>query len=91
MFTSMCIKNNPYLFNKNLNEYMKKSNEKYIKELIKNNKEYNNKQNLKQLMFGVGTNPNNPSSNPISQNFLFTGLFFLSLPTLLYYFYSKRN
>ena len=36
MFTSMCIKNNPYLFNKNLNEYMKKSNEKYIKELIKN-------------------------------------------------------
>jgi hypothetical protein len=89
MFTSMYIKQNAYLFNQNLNDYIKKTNEKSIKQLIENNKKYNDEQNLKQIMFG--TTPNIPLSNPTSQNFLLTGLFFISLPTLLYYFYSKRN
>ena len=88
MFTSMYIKKNNYLFNKNFND-IKKSNEKYIKQLIENNKKYNDEQNLKQIMFGA--TPNIPLSNPTSQNFLLTGFFFLSLPTLLYYLYSKRN
>jgi hypothetical protein len=89
MFTSMYIKKNAYQFNQNLNDYIKKTNEKCIKQLIENNKKYNDKQNLNQIMFA--TTPNIPLSNPTSQNFLLTGFFFLSLPTLLYYFYSKRN
>jgi hypothetical protein len=88
MFTSMNIKKNGYLFHKNFND-IKKSNEKYIKQLIENNKKYNDEQHIKQIMFGA--TPNIPLSNPTSQNFLLTGFFFLSLPTLLYYFYSKRK
>ena len=88
MFTSMYIKKNAYLFNKNFNE-IKKSNDKYIKQLIKYNKKDIDEQNIKKIMFGA--TPNIPLSNPTSHNFLLTGFFFLSLPTLLYYFYSKRN
>ena len=44
MFTSMYIKKNSYLFNPDLNDYIKKSNDKYMKQMI----EYNKKRELKK-------------------------------------------
>ena len=39
MLASMYNKKNSYLFNTDLNDYIKKSNEKYIKQMIEYNKE----------------------------------------------------
>lgn len=79
----MYIKKNSCLFNSDLNDYIKKSNDKYIKQMI----EYNKERELKKIMFGY--DEPSPPQIPSNTHILF-GFGVLSLTTIIYYFYSKR-
>ena len=70
--------------NRVLNDYVKNSNVQYIRKIIADT-EYKNK---KQLLFGE-KRPKfsvNDQNNMVAPSFLL-----LSLTTILYYFYSKKN
>ena len=84
MLTSMYNKKNAYLFNPDLNDYIKKSNEKYIKQMI----EYKKERELKKIMYGF--DEPSPPQKPPNTHILF-GFSFLSLTTIIYYFYSRRR
>ena len=84
MFTSMYIKKNANLFNPDLNDYIKKSNDKYIKQMI----EYNKERELKKIMYGFDVSP--APQIPPNTHILF-GFGFLSLTSIIYYFYSRKN
>jgi hypothetical protein len=84
MFTSICIKKNSCLFNPVLNDYIKKSNDKYMKQMI----EYNKKRELKKIIFGF--DEPSPPQIPPNTHILF-GFGFLSLTSIIYYFYSRKN
>jgi hypothetical protein len=84
MLASMYNKKNSYLFNTDLNDYIKKSNEKYIKQMI----EYNKERELKKIMYGYDVPY--PPQKPPNTHILF-GFGFLSLTTIIYYFYSRRT
>ena len=64
-----------------LNEYLKNSEYKYMKN-INNNIENRNK---KKMIFGK--NQDNEESNSLV---IVPSIYFLSLTTIIYYFYSKR-
>lgn len=83
MFTSICIKKNSCLFNPVLNDYIKKSNDKYMKQMI----EYNKKRELKKI---IGFDEPSPPQIPPNTHILF-GFGFLSLTSIIYYFYSRKN
>ena len=84
MLYSMYIKKNSYLFNPDLNNYIKKSNDKYMKQMI----EYNKERELKKIIFGFDVSP--PPQIPPNTHILF-GFGFLSLTSIIYYFYSRKN
>jgi hypothetical protein len=84
MLTSAYIKKNAYVFNPDLNAYIKKNNDKYIKQMI----EYNKEKEQKKVMFG--NDIPFPPQKPPTKNILL-GFGFLSLTTFIYYFYSRRN
>ena len=84
MFTSMYIKKNSNFFNPDLNDYIKKSNDKYMKQMI----EYNKKRELKKIIYDF-VEPSPPQIPP-NKHILF-GFGFLSLTTILYYFYSRKK
>ena len=73
-----------------LNDYVKQSNPQYIRNIIKD-VEYTNK---KRVLFGE----NIPKFNVYDNNCLYdqisvinSSILFLSLTTILYYFYSNKN
>jgi|688.fasta_scaffold2594220_2 hypothetical protein len=81
MLTSLYIKKNPLWLNKNLSECIKKSNDNYAKQMI----EYSKERKVKNLILGI-----NDSLPPIEPNkLILSGIGFLSLTTIVYYFYSK--
>jgi|688.fasta_scaffold888254_2 hypothetical protein len=84
MFTSLYIKKNAYLFNPDLNDYIIKSNDKYMKQMI----EYKKERELKKIMYGF--DEPSPPQKPPNTHILF-GFSFLSLTTIIYYFYSRRS
>jgi len=63
-----------------LNDYIKKNNEKYIRDIVKTI-EYKNQ---KQKIFG-----DDEPKQEIS--LVIPSIFLLSLTTIIYYFYSKRS
>ena len=72
--------NRPLIVNPVLNEYIKNSNDKYIKSIIKNI-EYNNQH---KKIFGEQVINEETS-------IIIPSVFLLSLTTIIYYFYSIRN
>jgi predicted metal-dependent RNase len=63
-----------------LNDYIKKNNEKYIRDIVKTI-EYKNQ---KQKIFG--------DDEPKQEvSLVIPSIFLLSLTTIIYYFYSKRS
>ena len=72
----------PFIVNPVLNEYLKNSEYKYIKN-INNIIENRNK---KKMIFGKNQHNDESTSLIIVPN-----IFFLSLTTIIYYFYSKIN
>jgi hypothetical protein len=83
MLTSLYIKKNPLWLNKNLSECIKKNNDNYAKQMI----EYSKERKVKNLILGINESfpPNDPNK------LILSGICFLSLTTLVYYFYSKRR
>lgn len=79
-----------FIVNPVLNDYVKNSNSQYIKNIIKD-AEYTNK---KHILFGekvpkINVYDNNCVYNQIS--LVNSTVLFLSLTTIIYYFYSKKN
>jgi hypothetical protein len=72
--------NRPLIVNPVLNEYIKNSNDKYIKSIIKNI-EYKNQH---KKIFGEQVINEETS-------IIIPSVFLLSLTTIIYYFYSIRN
>ena len=70
------------LFNNNplLNDYIKKNNAKYIRDIVKTI-EYKNQ---RKKLFG-------DDGSKEQTNLVFPGFILLSLTTIIYYFYSKRS
>jgi len=74
----------PYIVNPVLNDYIKQNNSQYIRKIIKD-VEYKNK---KHVLFGEKT----PKIYVYDHNNLVpSSIFFLSLTTIIYYFYSNKN
>jgi hypothetical protein len=64
-----------------LNDYIKKNNEKYIRDIVKTI-EYKNQ---RKKIFG----DDEPKEEEVSM--VIPSIFLLSLTTIIYYFYSKRS
>ena len=82
MILSTYIKE-PYWTDKKFNDYIKKSNDDYMKLSFKCNQE----RKLKNILWS--DNPTMPPST--NKNILFSGILFLSLSSTIYYFYSTRR
>ena len=78
------VKKRPLFNNYVLNEYIKNSEYKYMKSINKTVENMNNNKN-KKILLG--------EKDVIEENSLIIvpSIFFLSLTTIIYYFYSKIN
>ena len=78
MFFSLHRHRPLFTVNPVLNDYIKKSNEKYIRDMVKSI-EYKNQ---RKKIFGE-------EESKDKTIMIIPGVFFLSLTTIIYYFYSK--
>lgn len=83
MLVSTYVKK-PLYINENLNNYIKKSNDSFMKLFLKMNEERNKNKQIFDL-------DNSPFPPPIKKDFVFSGIIFLSLSAFLYYFYSNKR
>lgn len=83
MLVSTFVKKPPNM-NENLNNYIKQSNDAFIKLFLKMSEE----RNKNRQIFGLDNSPLPP---PIKKDILISGIFFLSLSASLYYFYSNKR
>lgn len=84
MLVSRYIKNPVFKFqDKTINDYIKQSQNNYIKLLFKCNEE----RKIKKIC-GLDDSPAEP---PIKTRILISSVIFLSLSTTIYYFYSSKK
>ena len=85
MLVSTHIKKPLFGFNnKTFNDYIKESNNNYMKLMFK----YNEERKIKQIL--CLDNPQLPPP-PSRKDLLFSGIIFLSLSSTIYYFYSSKK
>ena len=86
MLVSTHIKNPSFDFNnKTMNDYIKQSNNNYMKLMFKCNEE----RKIKKIL-GLDNSQSQPPP-PIKKNLLISSIIFLSLSTTIYYFYSSKK
>ena len=72
--------------NKTFDDYIKQSQNKYIKIMFK----YNEERKIKQIL-GLDNSQLPPPPPPSKKDLLISGIIFLSLSSTIYYFYSNKK
>ena len=92
MLVSTYIKKPLFGFNnKTLNDYIKQSNNNYMKLMFKCNEERKIKKILGLDNSQSQSQSQSQSPPPIKKNLLISSIIFLSLSTTIYYFYSSKK